>query len=381
MTIARLRPLVALITLAMLAAARPAAPPRSPFEVVASDSGARVERVADGVFAIVHDDAVHDWPSGATDWPHGNTGVIVGPDGVLVIDATYYPSRARADVALVRRITDKPVRWLVNTHWHGDHTHGNAVYRDAFPGLVIVGARENREFIAVNQERFPRSVGAPGSVQRTTLAYLEGVMASGRDTTGHLLTPDERRRLARIVAEKRTELAELATVKVAPPDLLFDGSMALQLGARRVELRDQGHANSPHDVTIYLPAEGVLFTGDIVVHPVPYAFQSYPLPWIDVLRNLEAMRVTALVPGHGPVMTDVGYVRQVRELLEATRDRVQAELAAGKNAVQTGKAVTLADLKSRFVTPGDANMEEYWKASIVDALPERMAACVQGLRC
>ena len=70
MTLASLRPLATLLMLAML----PAAPPRAPFEVVARDPGARVERIADGVYAIVHDDAVHDWPSGATDWPHGNTG-------------------------------------------------------------------------------------------------------------------------------------------------------------------------------------------------------------------------------------------------------------------------------------------------------------------
>jgi cyclase len=374
----RRRPLAALLALGLLGADGSR---QSPFEVVASDAGARVHRIAVDVYAIVHDDAVHDWPSGTTDWPHGNTGVIVGPDGVLVIDATYFPSRARADIALIRSITNKPVRWLVNTHWHGDHTHGNGVYREAFPSLVIVGQRANREFIAVNQERFPKSANLDGSAQRATVAYLERVLASGKDSAGRAVAPDARRRLEVVLAEKRTELAELAAVRVAPPDLLFDQGMALHLGDRTVELRDEGRANSPHDVTVYLPAERVLFTGDVVVHPVPYAFQSYPLPWIDVLRRLEAMPVSAVVPGHGPVMADMGYVRQVRELLEATRDRVQVQLATGKNAVQAGAAVKLDDHRARFVKPGDTNMAEYWDLSIVNALPERMAACMSGMRC
>lgn len=364
----------------LLAGAAPAPRP-SGNEIVARDPGARMERIADGIYAIIHDDATHDWPSGTTSWPHGNTGVIVGDDAVLVVDATYYPSRARADIALIRAVTDKPVKYLVNTHWHGDHTHGNGAYREAFPGLVIVGQRENRDFIAVNLERYPRSATIAGSAKLASVARLDSVRANGRDSAGRPLAPAERARLERILAGQRTELAELAAVRVTPPDLLFEGELVLHLGARRVELRDQGSANSPHDVTVYLPAERVLFAGDIVVHPVPYAWQSHPLPWIDVLRRLEAMPVAAIVPGHGPVLADHAYTRQVRELLEATRDRVQAQFREGKNIAEAAAAVRLDDWRPRFVKEGDRNMADYWASSIAGALPERMAACVQGYRC
>src|SRR5919205_1021909 len=126
----------------MLKLLRLAAAVASPLLAQAGDGGARVERVGDGVYAIIHDDATTEWPSGVTDWPHGNTGVVVGDDGVLVVDATYLPSRARADIALIRRLTDRPVRYLVNTHWHMDHTHGNEAYRDSFPGVIIVTERQ-----------------------------------------------------------------------------------------------------------------------------------------------------------------------------------------------------------------------------------------------
>ena len=122
------------------------------------DSTARVERLADGVYAIIHDDATDQWP-------HGNTGVVVSDDGVLVVDATYLPSRARADIALIRRLTDRPVRYLVNTHWHMDHTHGNEAYRDAFPGLTIVTERQTRTFSELNTRRYDGDSCAPAAVQ------------------------------------------------------------------------------------------------------------------------------------------------------------------------------------------------------------------------
>src|SRR4029453_3733030 len=93
--------------------------------------GARMERVADGVYVIIHDNATDEWP-------HGNTGVIVGQDAVAVIDATYLPSRARADIALIRRVTPKPVRYLIYTHWHFDHNNGGIAYRGGFPELALL---------------------------------------------------------------------------------------------------------------------------------------------------------------------------------------------------------------------------------------------------
>jgi glyoxylase-like metal-dependent hydrolase (beta-lactamase superfamily II) len=295
----------------------------------ARDSSARVEKIAEGVYAIIHADATHDWPSGAVNWPHGNTGVVIGSDGVLVIDATYYPSRARADIALIRSLTSKPVRYLLNTHWHGDHTHGNADYLDAFPGLSIVGPRPNAEFIALNQARVLGGARAPRSAKRTELARLEAARAAGKDSTGQAFAPSSLL-LEQAVSEAKSELAELTAIRIAPPTLLFDRELQLDLGGRVVVLRNWDRANSPADATAYLPAERVLFTGDIVVHPVPYVFGAYPGPWVPVLRQLEAIPVSALVPGHGPVLVDHAYTRQVRELLEGAMSEVAALVRQGK---------------------------------------------------
>ena len=349
--------------------------------VIAQDDGARVERLAEGVYAIIHDDATQDWPSGVTEWPHGNSGLIVGNDFALVIDAGYLPSRARSDITLIRRVTDKPVRFLVNTHWHGDHTHGNAEYLKEFPGLSIIGQEANRDWIATNQARYPRLVDAGGGGKQATLTRLKSLLAAGQDSAGRRFTAAESRSLASNIRARELELEGLRAVDVAPPNVLFAERMVVELGGRRVVLENRGRANSPADVTAYVPQERILFTGDILVYPVPYVGASHPLPWIDVLKALESTPTTWLVPGHGPAMSDQAYLRLVRELFEATRDRVRAAMVEGRALDDIVRSVDLSDFRARFLrSVPEPRLAGYWEGTPA-VLVERMHQCVQGYRC
>src|SRR5690349_14732753 len=110
---------------------------------VLRDASASMWKIADGVYCIVHDDATDEWP-------HGNTGVIIGEKHVLVVDATYSPSRAAADIALIRKITERPVDYLVYTHWHFDHNNGGVSYKKANPSIQIVSERNTKRYIELN---------------------------------------------------------------------------------------------------------------------------------------------------------------------------------------------------------------------------------------
>jgi glyoxylase-like metal-dependent hydrolase (beta-lactamase superfamily II) len=350
-----------------LAAALPAGAARGQTR----DAGARLERVGDSVYVIIHDDATDQWP-------HSNTGVVVTPAGVLVVDATYLPSRARADIALIRSVTDQPVRYLVYTHWHFDHNNGAIAYRDSFPAVTIVSERWTRDWIALNSTWWARMSTAPASARRASLAALEREVATGKDSIGRALTADEKRQRARAVAQRTSELDELASLRVVTPDLVFDDQLTLWLGGRRIELRDRGRANSPHDVTIYLPGDSVLFTGDIVVQaPTPYVGASWPVPWIEVLRQLEAVPMAAVVPGHGPVMRDWGYVRQVRRLLEAATSRVTAMALQGRTLDQIQDSLRLDDVRRATPPWTGAALDEDWSQT-VRALIERAWRGVRG---
>jgi len=337
----------------------------------ARDAGARMERVAEGVFAIIHNDATDEWP-------HGNTGVVVTDSGVLVVDATYLPSRAKADIALIRSVTRQPVRYLVYTHWHFDHNNGASAYAEAFPGLTIVSERESSQFIALNATWWAKMSTAPNSVRRAALAALETQVANQRDSTGHPLSAEARTRLTKAIGQRKAELDELASLRVVPPNLVFDHELILRLGGRRIELRDRGRANSPHDVTVFLPDERVLFSGDILVQsPLPYVGASWPVPWIEVLRQLETIPIAALVPGHGPVMHDHSYTRQVRELLEAATSRVAAMAREGKTLEQIQGTISLDDIRAKTPAWRPAELNDDWVAN-TKALVERAWRGVRG---
>ena len=109
-------------------------------------------------------------------FPQGNSTVIIGEREALVVDSCYMSSSAAEDIAQIRQWTNKPVRYLVNTHWHFDHTMGNGVYWDAFPGLSIVAHTETaRQIAGYNPgwfERFPKRG-----------ERLKQIVATGKDTT------------------------------------------------------------------------------------------------------------------------------------------------------------------------------------------------------
>jgi glyoxylase-like metal-dependent hydrolase (beta-lactamase superfamily II) len=349
--------------LASAALAQPSLPLR--------DAGARMEQVADGVYAIIHDDATDEWP-------HGNTGVVVGEHSVLVVDATYLPSRASADIALIRSVTDEPIRYLAYTHWHFDHNNGAIAYKEAYPDLAIVSERETRDFVVLNGTWWARRSIRTDQPKMVALAELEKQLAARAGPEGDRLSPDAIGTLERAIQRRRAELEELGTLTVVAPNVVFDRELTLDLGGRLVQLRDWGRANSPHDVTIFVPDARVLFAGDILVQaPVPYFTESWPVPWIDVLRQIEAVPAAAIVPGHGPVFRDHTYTRQVRAVLEAVTARVAAMAKQGRSLDEIQNELDLSDVRAPVAAWSGTERDEDWEVT-TRTLIERAWRGVRG---
>ena len=336
------------------------------------DAGARLERVASDVYVIVHDDA-------SDEWPHANTGVVVGAREVLVIDTPYLPSRAEADVALIRKLTPLPVRWLVYTHWHMDHNNGASAYKGAYPGVVIVAERESAAWTVLNQRWYARMSTAPGSARIIALDAMKKRLDDGVDVDGEPLLDDAARALlGKQVGQRESELRELAVLDVIEPDLRFEGRLELPFDGGRVELADRGRGNSPHDVTVWLPRQRVLFVGDIIVQsPLPYTGASWPLPWIDVLRDVEAIAAERIVPGHGPVQHDHAYTRGVRDLLEAAVAGVRRALEDGRTLEQAQREIDLSAVRASVPVWRDPALDADFK-TISDVLIERAWRGVRG---
>jgi len=302
--------------------------------------GARkATKLAEGVYAIEHGDANDGFAS-------GNTTVIVGERQVLVVDSGFLPSAAREDIAQIREWTDKPVTFLVNTHFHNDHNLGNRVYMDAFPGLTIIAHAETKKEM---------DLFGPGSAAREERgnAAFRQMLDTGKTKDGRPITADERTELETALKHRVPVVEELKRMRFQSATLTFEHELAVDLGNRDVEIRFLGRGNTAGDAVVYLPKERIAAVGDLVVHPIPYIYDGYPSEWARTLENLGRLGAETMIPGHGEVLHGTAYVFLLRDLLKSAVDQMNLKLkqtgpAMFRNLDEVKGAVDLAAFRQRF---------------------------------
>ena len=299
-----------------------------------------ITKLAEGVYEIRHPDA----PDG---FPQGNTLVVIGDRGALVVDSGFLPSSTRLDIEQIRKWTDKPVTYLVNTHWHFDHTMGNGLYVEAFPSVQVVAQKESQKLI--------RDVN-PGALSRYPHRrdVTELALKTGKKIDGTPLTEGERKRYELRLAGLEPTLAELKNVVEFVPNVAFDRELDIDLGHRPVQIRFLGRGNTSGDTVIYLPVEKILAAGDLLDHPVPYFFGDIPVEHVNTLSAIAQLDFDTIVPGHGEVLQGKRYLYQVMDLLTAVNTEVEKELNAGaktSDEVQQGlpKVIDVDAWRNKFV--------------------------------
>jgi glyoxylase-like metal-dependent hydrolase (beta-lactamase superfamily II) len=153
-------------------------------------------------------------------------------------------------------------------------------------------------------------------------------------------------------------LAEAPGFRAVPPTLTFTGRLTLARGGRVVEVRHFGHGNTRGDAVVYLPAEGVVATGDLVNVPVPSAYGGHLPGWIAAIDSVLALGPKVIVPGHGPVLRDGAHARLLQDAMRAIRDQVGAAVARGDSLPQVRAAVRLDDLRTRIA--GEHRMWDFF---------------------
>ncbi len=203
--------------------------------------------------------------------PDGNSVLIEGPGGLVVVDTGRHPQHADALVAFARA-AGKPVRAVVNTHWHLDHVGGNPRLRGAFPGVRVHASGALQE--------------ARGGFLAEYRKQLEQLIASTKD--------------AEAQATFRAELALIDAGDALAPDEVVRAAGAVTLAGRRLRLGLETHAVTAGDVWLFDPATRVLVAGDLVTLPVPFLDTACPRRWNDALARLAREDFAILLPGHGP---------------------------------------------------------------------------------
>jgi len=255
-----------------------------------------LERLGDGVYFRVGNLETHG---------HCNNGVVVFDDFVLVVDANF-PDGARECRREIRTVTDRPVRFVFDTHHHGDHAYGNPVW--ALEGAVPM-AHEN----------------VIGEMEKYEPDRWRGAM------------------------KNREDIRALGLDKPMPPTMTYSKRLVMDDGTRRVEFLFFGTAHTAGDGFAYLPKQKILFTGDAVVNgPYNYMGDGHSGSWLTVLDALLALDVEIVAPGHGRA-GDASLIQLQRDYIGFLRGEVAKGIEAGKTVAQMQESIEVPERLSRYV--------------------------------
>jgi glyoxylase-like metal-dependent hydrolase (beta-lactamase superfamily II) len=329
-----------------------AAPQADPFEV-------RLEQLAEGIYVAIR-------PVSTRQPVMGNGTIIVNDDHVVVVDGNGSPLLADRVIAAIRSVTDRPVRYLVVSHWHGDHNLGNHRYLAAWPDLEIIGHRFAREAMLGAPMDYVEEYKVSIPEQMQVLAER---LQSGVGSDGEPLEDYQRRELEDLVRHGDVFLGQIQASRVTPPTMTFERELVLHGGGRRIEIRHPGEANTAGDAYVWLPDERILVSGDIVVHPTPYGFYSYPRSWAAVLEGLQALQPRIVVPGHGEPMRDTAYLARLQALFSDLADQAAAAVAAGRSLEEFRAALDFEAHRAGF-TGDDPFLDSRWTVWFTEPIAE-----------
>jgi glyoxylase-like metal-dependent hydrolase (beta-lactamase superfamily II) len=291
-----------------------------------------IKPMADGVYAAI---------AKPTFRPNCNAAIVLLDDGVLVVDTESKPSAAREVIAFIKSITDKPVRYLVITHFHADHTQGAEAYLTAWPGAQIISSEETRaDILQRGRARLEHeSRAVPGQMEQ-----LKSDLHTATDQ-------GKKEGIEKNLREAEAYLAESKKIQIAVPNITVSDNLTLKRKSRTIEILSLGKAHTDGDLFVFLPEEKILFTGDSMQSLTPTMRDSYPAEWIKTLEAAEKLDFDTVLGGHG----DVFHGKATFELWENYfADLLQGasqSYASGASLDQTRKQlipVLLAKYKDKF---------------------------------
>ncbi len=228
-----------------------------------------------------------------SDGEDSNTTFIITTEGVIIIDTRPTPTEARKVLEEIRKLTDLPIVYTINTHYHGDHTFGNQVFKSS------------------------KSIIAHKNVRDT-------LVKSGQD---HLSL------------FKTFGLPGMDEVEVTPPNIVYEKGMEIWLGEYRLQLLYHGKGHTTGDTIIFLDQLRTVITGDLVFNKkIPYMADAYIDEWIESLKYIQFLKNETVIPGHGPIGGRPTIIAMKHYLMDL-KENVLEQLKDKKSLEETQNAV------------------------------------------
>jgi len=286
----------------------------------------KFEKVAEGVYYV-------------TGGFGSNNVVIVNDLDVLVVDDGTTPAAARAFLEDIKKITKKPVRYVVNTHFHYDHTGGNSVFG---PEVQIIAHEYVRTaittFNVLNREPFVTSqrTAVPARIERLAKQF------------GAEQDPAKRAALQRDLTAAQITWSQLQEIRPTPPNVTYSSKLVLFRGAREIQLLFLGRGHTAGDTVVFLPAEPIVCTGDLMESQLAYMGDGFFDEWVTTLDALKKLDFALVLPGHGAPFSDKGRITAFQSYLTDITKKVAELRAQGLTADQAASRVDLTSHAKDF---------------------------------
>jgi glyoxylase-like metal-dependent hydrolase (beta-lactamase superfamily II) len=265
-----------------------------------------------------------------------NAVIIENATDLMIVDAHSKPSAAASLVRQIRaELTPKPVRYIVASHFHWDHSQGLPAYRKLAPKADILSSEVTRRMI--DGESVPRIK------QQLELA---GRQAEDYKRRAGAATGDDKATLARMARETDAYITEMKGFAPELPNLTLERDLILHDKAHDLHLAFRGRAHTPGDIVVYCPQKKVIASGDMLHASAPFIGDGYPRDWPRTLIALTEFEFDAIAPGHGAVQNGKTVVYQMARYIEELTLAVERARGQGKSVEQTKSEVTVASLKS-----------------------------------
>ena len=282
----------------------------------------RFDKVAEGVY---YSTATGSMTTGS------NSVVIVNDEDVLIVDPGITPAAATAFIADVKTLTDKPIKYVVDTHYHYDHAFGNQVFG---PDVTLIGHDATR-----------RRLMGPVMTERTYLTNGRDAIANRfsvlRRQISEAKDPQQRAVLERQLAIHQQYADEQAKLRPTPPNTTLSREMTLYRGNREIQIRFLGRAHTDGDIVVFLPKERMIATGDMITSALSYTGDAFVEEWPATLEQVMALEFDTVLPGHGSVFKGKDHIRNLQAYW---RDFYQQATALRKQGVPPEEAAKRIDL-------------------------------------
>ena len=258
--------------------------------------------------------------------------VIVNDNDVLVVDSHISPAAATALLRDIETsITDKPVRYVVNTHYHFDHAHGNQIYP---PEVHVIGHEATREMLL--------NGGSVGRSYELFVGSLPNQIAAAEERLANA-AEDQRPGLEARVAYLRNYLAGQEGLEPTGPNTTLSERMTLFRGDREIRLLFFGRGHTGGDVVVHLPQERVIVTGDLLVPGLPFMGDGYLAEWIETLEHLNDLEFDWVLPGHGAPFQERERISYLQDYMRDLLERATLLHSQGRSYEEAAAEIDMTD--------------------------------------